>query len=514
MNQINVIEFDKDSIFSRNEKFISVDEWKMKSDDKLITTNKGNFIVPLTKLFNLNIDPEIKFDYFVLATKKCYNSDKFRAHLERYINYFEKFYDEDKEYISILYHFKTIIDRVPMEAYPPDQLYNDIHRYILSSDIERKIGAMVEDNYILDLNYTNPKYPSLQYTNEHGKLLYRVSMLMQLSIPILTNYIYMNKIGDVDNFLLKFYERVLFLYHPIDLYSKLCDTALSHIQHNQKSNKIIWDMQDIRGIDATTYYEDTIDNLILNVLPKCEFQQNIVNFNCSAIRFNTKHKVTDIAYEFAFSPISSSKRDEDFVSDFDKHESNLIKQNESFYLKNKVNYENVMNILETKYGPFNDDEIYLYVYRLMTDKDGNIVMNEFQRNLIFDMFYKYFRDVESIKSIDAISYVKLIIIAKRILIANNMILLPYVLSGKMDKIIRRKNINKSELLLIESSPTYQKILDKYRNEDIKKDIYSIIGTILSSDFTFVDTDKNIDGLKIDISAHKIIQEILDYILLC
>ena len=183
-------------------------------------------------------------------------------------------------------------------------------------------------------------------------------------------------------------------------------------------------------------------------------------------------------------------------------------------MQNKVNYQNVMDTIRFQYGPFNQKEIDMYINRVMTDENGNPTINGFQKNLIFDMFYKYFRDVQSIYAINRIEYAELIITAKKILLSKNMMLLPYVISGKVEKLVSRKNVNKKELMLIEASPTYQKILEKYQNENILKYIRSIVATVISSDFSIVDLDSEIDGKRIDIVIPIIIEEILLYILIC
>lgn len=509
---IFLISFDEDSKY--NKEFVPVDKWApTSSEEALVKVTKGYFIAPLSATYNLNIDPAMRFDYFVLSTKKCYNSDEVREHLFRYINYFEKYYDQDKEYMAVLYHMKSVMDKYDNTIYTQDKFFYDLQRYILRSNLEKKVAKMVDDNYTLNLNYVNLRSPSLQYTDYHSKLLFRMSMLMNLIIPLLTNYAYMHRIDDIDEYLMQAFDNVLYLY-DVDMYSKLYDTAYTNIYTNQKTNQGVWDKQDIRAIDITTHSTHSVRNIILNIMPKYTFVKNIISFNCSSIRENTKYQVTDIGFEYSFVPISSSNRDADSVSDFDRFESNLIKQNEALYMQNKMNYQNVMDTIRFQYGPFDNNEIQLYMDRIMTDDAGNPIINGFQKNIVFDMFYKYFRDVQSIYAINRVEYAELIITAKRILLSRNMKLLPYVISGKVEKLVSRKNVNKKELMMIEASPTYQKILEKYQNDNILKYIRSIVATILSSDFTIVDMDKEIDGKRIDMVVQIIIEEVLLYILIC
>jgi hypothetical protein len=250
-------------------------------------------------------------------------------------------------------------------------------------------------------------------------------------------------------------------------------------------------------------------------MPKYSFEKNIISFNYASIRKNTSYKITDISYEYTFVPISSSKRDNDSVSDFDKFEANLIRMNEGLYLQNKINADVCMRNIENQFGPFDPKEIELYTNALLIDENGNYVMDPFQKQLIFSMFFKYFNDTQSIKSINRNEYIELVISAKKILRNMNMIILPYIIAGKTEKLVSRKTVNKRERLLIEASPIYPKLKEKYKNDDIIDHILSIIATIISSDFSVVDMDPEINGKKIDINTigiGTIIEEVEAFIL--
>ena len=210
--------------------------------------------------------------------------------------------------------------------------------------------------------------------------------------------------------------------------------------------------------------------------------------------------------------MSSSKKDEDNASDFDRYESNLIKQDESLFIQSKMNSLETMNTIDTLYGPYDQWMIDFYKERLKNEK--GVVINSFQKQMIFNLFYKMFGDVESIYAINTNDYVKLMLAAKTMLKQSNMIILPYIISGKVDKIVGRKSVNKKELLKLQSSTYYDMIMKKYRDEKIVKSILSMIATILSSDFSIIDyTDRNLDGRHIEVVPEIVIEEVLMYTLL-
>lgn len=192
----------------------------------------------------------------------------------------------------------------------------------------------------------------------------------------------------------------------------------------------------------------------------------------------------------------------------------MVKQNEALYLQNKINCQETMRFIEDKYGPFDNTEIDLVMNTALQDSTGNPIINGFQKQLIFDMFYKYFKDRQSILAINRRQYAKLIIICKRMLLSKNMIMLPYILSGKVEKLVSRKSINKKELMYMDNIPAYKALLEEYSNHDISKDIKSIIATIISSEFSIVDTDPEIHGRKIDVIPQMIIGEVLTFIQMC
>ena len=81
--------------------WVYVDEWVPEKEDIIFTSVIGAFIAPVYKYYKYP-EPNISTDYFVTSTKKCYNSDLMRAHMCQYLNYFEKYYDAEKEYFMIV----------------------------------------------------------------------------------------------------------------------------------------------------------------------------------------------------------------------------------------------------------------------------------------------------------------------------------------------------------------------------------------------------------------------------
>lgn len=307
----------KDAESKRLFNFVAVDEWRPLPEDLIFLNNKGSVYAPVNNFYSGNTDEVGKnqLDFFLVSSKKCYNSIQMREHSCYYLNYFEKFYDKDKEYFSLLCHMKYLMDYY--QDYRKESFLYDLKRYILSPSIIEKTTKMTNDNYALDLNYKNITNPSLQYSDDDAKLLMQISVLMNLVIPLVTHFAYLRKITDIDEFLLESYD-IIFCMFRIDMFNKLYETSITNIQRNEQSNMGVWAKQDIRGKNVTTHSLSSVKNIILNIMPKYVFNQNVVSMNYTSITNNTAFQVTDIEFEYTYIPLSSSKRDEDNASEFDK----------------------------------------------------------------------------------------------------------------------------------------------------------------------------------------------------
>lgn len=489
-----------------------VDEWKPAPNEIYFTNAKDIILAPIAAHFHID-EPNPRINYFWIKPKKSYNSDLLRDHCCHYINYFEKYFDVEKEYFVNLCHLKFLVDYA--NGYSISNFMIDINRYILQPSIYEKVRLMVEANYSLKLSYKSANNPQLQYTDDHAKVLLQASILMNLCIPIICHFAYSRKLGDIDEFLLDVYDNILYApqFSGCNITAKLYETSISNVNRNAKNNAIIWAKQDIRGKDTITHSMGAVRNIILNIMPKYTFSQNMVSLNYTSIQKSNKYQVTDIQYEYSYVSLSSSKREgEDNVSDFDRFEANLTKADESTYLMIKFNYEYIMQSIEKQWGPFSDDEVNFYKKEL-TNSNGEII-NNFQKQLVFNMFYKYFGDTVSIKAINIDDYVKLIIAARRMLKHSAMGFLPYIISGKVNKIVSRKTLNKKEIAEMESSQYYPYVVDKYKNPKIIQQILGTIATIITSNFSIIDYEnKEINGLPITVESRIVIEETLLYTLL-
>ena len=267
--------------------FVPVDQWEPTApEDNIFIPCKGSIKAPVTNIFG--IEPGIKdsLNLFILSTKRCYNGDPVREHISKYLNYFEKFYDQDHELLWVISKIKTNIDLIP--GYTREQFKYDIERMILSDSICMKAVRMNSDNYTLHLDekkYKNEKNPSLIYTDRHAKIILWMSLLMNMVIPLATHFIYINKIVNANEFLLWIFNSIISMT-DVDIQNKFYETASSNVNRSSKKHERLWNKQDIRGKDTVTHSLESVQNIILNIMPKYTYDKNIISFNYTSINMN------------------------------------------------------------------------------------------------------------------------------------------------------------------------------------------------------------------------------------
>lgn len=518
-----------DEWFNSSNFWVAIDNWCPSPEDQIFKHAKNAIILPVSEFYRT--EPSLAFDSFMINPKRCYNTPEVRSHICHYLNYFEKFYDKEHELLLHFYRIKAMIDFGVTDEfgntyeYTKEKFFEDIRKYILSESIYSKVWKMDNDNYTLKLVYKNKTNAGLQYTDLHGKYFMEISFMMNVLIPLLMHFIYKKKIlnnAEIEEIVLTSYNWLFDRYintdlmyrlglEPADMYSKLYETTNTTMLRDHRNNTGLWDMCAIRGMDTTINSLDAVNTIIVQVMPKYKYNENIIMYNFTAIRNTIKYNVSDISYEYDFVSLNSSKKEgEDNSSQFDKFEAHLIKQDESLYLMNKYTSEKVMEIIRQKFGPFDDAEIDFVIKELT--KNGRPLFNKFQTKLIFLLFYKYFGDTRSPYNINARDYIVLMLAAKRILSSSGMVILPYIISGNVIRLITRSGINKKEMIKLESSEYFDIIQKKYNNPKIMKQILNIIANIISSDFEVVDyNDREMNGQRIEIISDYIIDEVLCFI---
>ena len=503
-------------------------EYPIDESDRLFKNAKGEIILPIHELFgdhNTSGDNEQakQLDYFAMHSKRSYNSDETRDHICQYMNYFEKFYDTDHELLMIMYKIKIAMDSI--KTYSEDNFMADINRYIIrNTNLTFKIRRMVDDNYSMSLSNNNNKTPNLQFTNRHAKVLYEMTILMNMYVPLATHFMYINFIKgtpEIQRFMLRLFDMCMIKYEEergIYIWDKLYETATSVVNKSVNVDRQLWDKNLVRGVNPVTHVRESVIDAIIQITVKFRFNKNVLNFLYYSNRQCLRFRIREMSYEFSFSRLSESKKDSDYRSELDRYEAHLVKKDESIALQNKVAAEQTVQNIINRYGPITDEEVDFYRMRLTLD--GQPLINHLQASLIGYAFYKDFGDPMNFMAIrNNTDYIKLIICAKRIYKNAGMVLLPYILSAKVLRTASRKIISKKDSMRYERSKIYEDIRNKYNNDErIMQKIWELIGTVASSVFEIIDYDNenhkpsDLDGKLVPIINDIVYEELLFFII--
>lgn len=444
-------------------------------------------------------DPSLKdLNIFILKPKQAYYNNTFMY--TPYIDYFIEYYDDDNELLLSYLKLKFMIDRSGNKKYSKELFLDDLYTYLLSDSMVKKIKNMVKDNYNISLSPTNKyKYEAIEFNDKHGQILLEIGMSIKIFVPIVTHYIHVtgNK-NKTDQFLAYAFKDILKYFEgENNMYNKIYEFIISKINRSKNSDKTHWNNVEIFGLDIPTETEKVLMRLLVDIFYKYAFKGNIVAMNATSIKRNIYWSLVG-NYEFNVKPMSEVQ-DEDGLSDFDKVEMNMSKFDESYIIMGNLNIKQVIKVLKKKYDvTFDDDEIQYYLDNLKVDK--------LQRDMMFDLFGKYFGNIRDEYSITRKQYAKLVIIMKKRLEMHGYVIMQHIISGILQTNPHVKRMPKKLMLKIVNSDRFLELKEKYKStfDIISTDnaLFNNINTLISSNVLLIDYQASENTYKrIDISGN-------------
>jgi hypothetical protein len=263
--------------------FIPVDEWCVSKDkggniyynipkeDQIFRETKGAIIIPIS------INNEEDINYFMTSPKRCYNNDRIHNHIIHYLNYFEKFYDPERELIKFYENFKLSLDQ--MNGW--GKLVRLVKKFLLDGSLREKIRKMNNDNYKFSLTdgYSG-------YTKDELLILMESSLISKMMIPIITHYLYSNKYDRmVTQIIVNIFRNTL--YPNESIMNKILDNVIQVFE----SNKMKY-CPNIKEYHKLTHIIDTIHNIIVQIIPKYTYDRDIIGINNLVTEQNMVYKFT------------------------------------------------------------------------------------------------------------------------------------------------------------------------------------------------------------------------------
>ena len=235
----------------------AISTWVPNKEDMLITNDGKLLIILFEKAINPKDIDDIgegeteesvhnkvsQYDTFII---KKLSYEKRLPEISHYLNFFIKYYDADNELITAYFKLKYELDKERrFNADNQQQLIDLIYEVLFTDTIVDKIKRLVNDNYLDDIEsdvdnkYTSERkkhLESLEFTNQHVKIMLAISVGMKIISPVLFHYVAINMIKlDKDTELIyEFYKGLFDLFSTeINIYNKLfvyVEKALAYIK--------------------------------------------------------------------------------------------------------------------------------------------------------------------------------------------------------------------------------------------------------------------------------------------
>jgi len=201
-----------------------INSWYPKNSSEVYVDKDGKlFICYFEKLLPQHAENVVLYDRFIISKAS------YEAQLDvivRYINFFINMYDKDMELMTAYLKLKFAIDKQKMyNANAVNGFIDLIYDVMFTPTVVDKIRLMVEENYLDDIESddgdkkkyikTEKKHlESLEFTNQHVKVLLAISFGIKIMSPVMFHYTRMNgvDIGKDTYTIYKFYERLFVIF--------------------------------------------------------------------------------------------------------------------------------------------------------------------------------------------------------------------------------------------------------------------------------------------------------------
>ena len=469
---------------------IPVDEWKPESDENIYVGFSGkNCIVLFDKLFKT--EKASARNVFDVSRKEAYYNQL--NVITQYINYFEEFYDKDKELLIGYARMKLILDSENVDELKRSSFLKQMHKYIFSKRICKKIVQMSKDNYRVNLEPDQAKKkarkvypPALQFNETHAEILMRISIAIKFAIPVVLHYIRIFRDKDearnnMYRYFIDFFTNPIFT-EGVNILGKLRHTINSRVKSYSKPDKAIYDKHEVLGSSIATFEEELLyRNIMTDTIFSYQFTGNIISYNSVVIRYQLIfHSKEDLRQDLLR---VSDDKDADGLSGLDKMELYTTKIDQFQLLFSRVNIKKTIESMRKKLRTeITQDEIDYYI--------ANYHFNNTSKELLFYFYAKHFGGFRDLNLVKREDYVILLIIMKRILEANGDIYMSSIVSANIQGKASSRVIRNSKFLdKIKESSIYKTLkAKKYPSLSNEKDcpIIVLLSRILNTTWTICD----------------------------
>lgn len=528
--------------------------WRPGKTTTYVDRDGKNFVVYFEKWFNIVNATEktlVNLDSFVISKTSYENQLDI---ITRYTNFFIHFYDPEMELITSYFALKTAIDqdkdkKTGNKIYGPNDkeaFISYIYEIMFTPTMVAKIKKMVEENYLDDIEAgpeEKKKYykaneklhlESLEFTNQHIKILLAISFGMKIMCPVMFHFCSTNgiKIDKTNLVIYDFYKPLFDLFNDgCNMFNKLYVYVKTKVLESDSNNRTIFEQREIFGIDVYTVISQfTKVVLISENMVKYKFnehwnpsqkkyRENIIGFNKTIIKYQLDYFIKE-QYDKNLTEVTWARNSEG-LSGIDKMAMNLEKLDEGAIVFADINIENTIARIRSSIDiEVTNEEIDYYMEHLKITK--------LQKEYVYSFFAKHFETYEDLNLLTRRQYLYLLLVMKKVLLIDlgydvetggaKAAAVPYILSGNLeDRIVNRMIRNGRFIDKLERSYKYQRMIsDDYgllseipgREEFIK----SRLSALINSKFTYVTYEEpELSGTEITYDEEEIADELLDFL---
>ena len=482
-----------------NNNKILYENWvkNQKEEDKVFVFDNGILIVFFERLLNFKLDDNM-IGMFTFKSKYR----KQTALISNHLNYFVKFYDPDKLYVTALFKIKTILD-TRVGHLSEESFIRLLYDTIITEPILQQVNALVELNNTrsIECEVKTAKYgKESSFTDEHNAILYRMAMCTNLLIPLILHYshrfMHTNKMFIIN----KYYDPLFEICgRGVNLKEKLFAFILKETQDSQKRDAQIWHQRELIGdFDPISFAETRLQNIVSNIIPKLDYNEN--SHNIALIRSTVSRdfrNFTKEKYKLFPTEILDEKDSDDSLSQQDKMEMSMLRTDLSNVVISTVNKETVLNNLQKSLKvEISQDEINYY--------KKNYRPTDFQLELIKLYFAKYFNGFSEMEALSSEQFARLVILMKYKMQSQGYRYMQHLIVGKMLDRSTNKTMRSLKFVdKIEQSDRYKRLVEKKYAKLLKlkgpRVILDVLSTLLKTKFEFIDyNNQDLQGKVINI----------------
>lgn len=472
---------------------IPVDLWKPEDQDIYAGYQGKVLFIAFDKIFGRDIIHE--YNFFDISLKEAYY--KQLDVISLYINYFLKFYDEDKELIMAYMKLKYMIDAKHITELKRDSMIKAIQKILFSDSMCEKIKRMSMDNYRVDLTTevktkktSNKSYaPVMQFNEHHAEILMRISVAIKFAIPVVLHYIktYYNK-DEAKLNLYRYFEPLFvnpILIEDVNILGKLHHTIASRVTSYSKPDRAMYGKHEALGSSVETFIEDLFHkNLITDTVFSYRFNGNIISYNSVVLKYQLAfHSKEDLKMDFL---AVSTEKEPEGLSGLDKMEMYTTKIDTFMILFSQVNIADTLERIKARMKiKITDNELEFY--------KKHHDFNNLSKELVFYFFAKWFGGFRDLNFVKREQYIQLMVIMKKMLEANGNIYMDQLITANAHGKSSARVIRNSKFLeKVTSSSVYQELMEKkypsLLDEKNNSPVITLLSRIINTNWTYVDYD--------------------------